>query len=67
MTQEQVQIEFNMADVDVVMSINPEFRKHLTIAAVARQRAEAVQRIEQEANESATEEAKKDSSNKKGK
>ncbi len=64
MTQEQVQIEFNMADVDVVMSINPEFRKQLTIAAVARLRAENVQRMEAEANETAD---VKDSSNKKGK
>ena len=42
-------ITITMQDVDVVASINPDFKQQLLIAAVARDRAEVTQSIEQEA------------------
>ena len=42
-------ITITMQDVDVVASINPDFKQQLLIAAVARDRAEVTQGIEQEA------------------
>ena len=42
-------ITITMQDVDVVRALNPAFADQLTIAAVARIRAENTQRIEAEA------------------
>jgi len=47
-------ITITMQDVDVVRQLNPAFADQLTIAAVARIRAENTQRIEAEAVEKKT-------------
>ncbi len=52
-------IDINMADVDVVMNVNPAFKEQLTIAAVARMRAENTARMEQEATADAKDKPKK--------
>ena len=51
---ESFSVEWNTADVDVVVSLNPEFKQLLTIAAVARMRAENTQRIAEEAQDATT-------------
>jgi pentose-5-phosphate-3-epimerase len=42
-----------MQDVDVVMALNPEFKKQILIAATSRGRTELNQKIEKEATEKA--------------
>ena len=54
MTSEKISVEWNTADVDVVLALNPAFKEALTIAAVARMRAENTQRIAEEAQDATT-------------
>ena len=42
-------ITITMQDVDVVMALNPEFKKQILIAATSRERTELTQKIEKEA------------------
>ncbi len=46
-------ITITMQDVDVVMALNPEFKKQILIAATSRGRTEVTQKIEKEATEKA--------------
>lgn len=49
-----IPVNFKPEDVDVVLSLNPAFKEALTIAAVARMRAENTQRIAEEAQDATT-------------
>ena len=42
-------ITITKQDVDIVMALNPEFRRQILIAATSRKRSEVTQNIEKEA------------------
>ena len=46
---DETNITITMQDVDVVMVLNPEFRRQILIAATSRKRSEVTQDIEKEA------------------
>jgi len=46
---EEPQVQITMADVDVVRQTNPQFNRELSIAAIARTRAELTKTITDEA------------------